>query len=360
MLKEYVSEYVKEAPPYSFGVGEKHPPLNPGVTEIIKLNKNENPFGVSPRAQEEMKRQICISNRYADPEVFPMREKIAGLHNLSVDNVLLTPGATSGLGFLGEVFIQPGDEIIVTSPSYPNYYNVAKKAQGTIIDVPMPSTFVPDFDEIAAAITPKTKMVFLCNPNNPTGTICDANALFNFIKTAPPHIIIVVDEAYFEFIADPDYPSAISLIDDNTNLIVVKTFSKIYGLAGARVGYLLSNPEIITYLSRTATGYFCSRVGMMGAKAAIDDTEFVNMTISENKKCRDYLTNEMEALGFDVWPSHTNFIFFKPTIKSKELADKMYSYGIQIRGDFTPYARISIGTMEQCKMAVNAMKEILK
>lgn len=360
MLKEYVSEFVKEAPPYNFGVGEKHPPLNPGVTEIIKLNKNENPFGVSPLAQSEMRRQIELSNRYSDPEVPAMRERIARLHNLTSDNVLLTPGATSGLGFLGEVFIRPGDEIIVTSPSYPNYYNVTKKAQGVIVDVPMPSTFIPDFNEIMAAITPKTKMVFLCNPNNPTGTICDADALFHFIRNAPSHIIIVVDEAYFEFIADPAYPSTISLIDDNTNLIVVKTFSKIYGLAGARVGYLLSNPEIISYLSRTATGYFCSRVGMMGAMAAMDDTEFVNMTISENKKCRDYLIEEMKALGFDVWPSYTNFIFFKPTIKSKELADKLYSYGIQIRGDFTPYARISIGTMEQCKIAVQAMKDILK
>lgn len=359
MLEEYVSKYVTEAPPYSFGIGEKRRPLKPGVKTVYRLNKNENPYGVSPLAQKAMIYAVAESNRYGDPDVAPVVEKLAKHHDLLPENVLVTPGATSALGFLGEVFLQKDDEVILCSPTYPNYYNVIGKAGAKIVDVKLNDEFEPEFELILKAITSKTKLIFLCNPNNPTGTVCDDNMLFEFIEKVPKNIAIVVDEAYFEFIESKDYKSTISLISPDRNLIVVKTFSKIYGLAGARIGYLLSNKEIIDYLKVSSTGYFCSKTAYLGAKAALDDAAFVEKTIKCNEECRRYLTQNMKAFGFKVYPSSTNFIFFKPTIPAQELAEEMYTYGVQIRGDFGDYGRISVGTMEECVAAIESMQKTI-
>lgn len=359
MLRDLISDFVKQAPPYNFGLGAPQRPLRPGVTEVIEMNKNENPFGISPLAAAEMTRQVALSNRYPDIKATTLRNKLAGLLDLTPENLMVTQGATSALGFIGEVFIREGDEIIVTSPTYPNYYNIVKKNRGTIVDIPMPETYVPDFTALKNAITEKTKLVFLCNPNNPTGTICSDKELISFIHEIPDHVIVVVDEAYFDFIEEPGYQSMISQVSDDCNLIVIRTFSKTYGMAGARIGYIVSNPEIISYLQITGTGFCCNRVGLLGAEAALDDRDFMESTIQQNKEARTYLTNEMRALGFRVWPSHSNFIFFDPKIPPVEFAASLYEFGIHIRGDF-PQARISVGTMEQCRRAVAAMQQIVK
>lgn len=359
MIKDYVSDFVRQAPPYNFGLGEPTKPLRPGITEVYEMNKNENPFGISPLAAAEMKRQADISNRYPDIKAASLCRKLAKLHGLKPENVLVTQGATSALGFIGEILIREGVEAIVTSPTYPNYYNIIKKNRGTLIDIPMGEDYVPDFDAIRKAITPNTRVVFLCNPNNPTGTICKDTDLIDFLNTLPPHVFLVVDEAYIDFVEDPNYQSMISQIADDKNLIVVRTFSKIYGMAGCRIGYVLSNPEIIGYLGITATGFCCNRAGLLAAEAALDDREFIQKTIDSNRLCRDYLTREMRALGFRVWPSSSNFIFFTPTMPPRDFAAELMSFGIHIRGDFAQ-ARISIGTMEQCEAAIAAMKQILK
>ena len=359
MIKDLVSDFVRQAPPYNFGLGEPVKSLRPGITEIYEMNKNENPFGISPLAAAEMKKQVDISNRYPDIKAAGLCKKLAALHGLKPENVLVTQGATSALGFIGEILIREGVEAIVTSPTYPNYYNIIKKNRGTLVDIPMGDDYVPDFKAISDAITDKTRVIFLCNPNNPTGTICKDTDLIDFMNSLPSHVVLVVDEAYFDFIEDPSYKSMISQIADDRNLIVIRTFSKIYGMAGARIGYILSNPEIIGYLGITATGFCCNRVGLLGAEAALDDQGFIKMTIENNRKCREYLTKEMEDMGFRVWPSSSNFIFFKPSIPPREFAAELMSFGIHIRGDFAQ-ARISIGTMQQCQTAAAAMKQILK
>ena len=269
MIKDLVSDFVRQAPPYNFGLGEPVKSLRPGITEIYEMNKNENPFGISPLAAAEMKKQVDISNRYPDIKAASLCKKLAALHGLKPENVLVTQGATSALGFIGEILIREGVEAIVTSPTYPNYYNIIKKNRGTLVDIPMGDDYVPDFKAISDAITDKTRVIFLCNPNNPTGTICKDTDLIDFMNSLPSHVVLVVDEAYFDFIEDPSYKSMISQIADDRNLIVIRTFSKIYGMAGARIDYILSNPEIIGYLGITATGFCCNRVGLLGAEAAM-------------------------------------------------------------------------------------------
>jgi len=358
MFKDIVSNFVREAPPYNFGVGDKHKPFKPGVTTVLEMHKNENPFGVSPKAVTAMVDACSRANRYPDITALSLRRKLAALHGVTPENILVVQGATSALGFIADMLIRPGDEVIVATPTYPNYYNVTKKNDGRIVEIPMDDSYEPDFDRMYAAINDKTRVVFICNPNNPTGTVCDDKKLIEFVHKVPANVAVVVDEAYFEFIDKPGYQSMIPQIADNLNLIVVKTFSKIYGMAGSRLGYVISNKEIIGYLNIDAVGFCCNRVALEGAEAAIDDHDFIEYTITHNKEGREYLTAEMEKMGFRVWPSHSNFIFFDPHMPPAVMAGELYTYGVNIRGDFVK-CRISIGTMEQNRTAVEAMKQIV-
>ena len=346
-VKNLVSEFVKEAPPYVVGADEQSKSMRPGVTKLLQLATNENPFGTSPKAAEAICQQAPLANRYPDVRAQDLRKKLAEKHGLSVDEVMVTEGATAGLGFIAEVFIQPGDEIILTPPTYPSYYNYVKRCRGKLVEVPLEEdTLTPDFNKVLAAITDKTKAIFLCNPNNPTATLIDAEELHAFQKKLPEHVLLVVDEAYIDFVEDPDYRTMVDAISDDANLIVVRTFSKLYGMAGARMGYLMSNNEIIEYLQRDSTGFCCSRMGLHAAEAALDDVEFQETTKKGNKEGREILVSCMKELGFRVWPSHTNFIYFDPGVDVKWFADRLLDYGIIIRGNFNAN-RISIGTPEE-------------
>ena len=342
-VKNLVSEFVKEAPPYVVGADEQSKSMRPGVTKLLQLATNENPFGTSPKAAEAICQQAPLANRYPDVRAQDLRKKLAEKHGLSVDEVMVTEGATAGLGFIAEVFIQPGDEIILTPPTYPSYYNYVKRCRGKLVEVPLEEdTLTPDFNKVLAAITDKTKAIFLCNPNNPTATLIDSDELHAFQKKLPEHVLLVVDEAYIDFVEDPNYRTMVDAIADDENLIVVRTFSKLYGMAGARMGYLMANREIIEYLQRDSTGFCCSRMGLHAAEAALDDVEFQEMTKKGNREGREILVSCMKELGFRVWPSHTNFIYFDPGVDVKWFADRLLDYGIIIRGNFKAN-RISIG-----------------
>lgn len=357
--EKLVSEFVKEAPPYVVGADEQSKTMRPGVTKLLQLATNENPFGTSPMACEAMKAQAPLSNRYPDVRAQALRVKLAAKHGLTPEEVMVTEGATAGLGFISEVFIYPGDEIILTPPTYPSYYNYIKRCRGKLVEVPMSEeTLVPDFGKVLAAVTPKTKVIFLCNPNNPTGTLIDSEELHTFQRNLPEHVLLVVDEAYIDFVEDPNYRTMVDAISDNANLIVVRTFSKLYGMAGARMGYLMSNREIVDYLQRDSTGFCCSRMGLHGAEAALDDLEFQKMTRDGVRESRHILVSCMEELGFRVWPSHANFIYFDPMCDVKWFADRMLDYGIIIRGNFKKN-RISLGTPEEDYFVCNAMREII-
>ena len=289
-VKNLVSEFVKEAPPYVVGADEQSKSMRPGVTKLLQLATNENPFGTSPKAAEAICQQAPLANRYPDVRAQDLRKKLAEKHGLSVDEVMVTEGATAGLGFIAEVFIQPGDEIILTPPTYPSYYNYVQRCRGKLVEVPLEEdTLTPDFNKVLAAITDKTKAIFLCNPNNPTATLIDSDELHAFQKKLPEHVLLVVDEAYIDFVEDPNYRTMVDAIADDENLIVVRTFSKLYGMAGARMGYLMANREIIEYLQRDSTGFCCSRMGLHAAEAALDDVEFQEMTKKGNQEGREIL-----------------------------------------------------------------------
>ena len=206
-----------------------------------------------------------------------------------------------------------------------------------------------------------TRLVFVTTPDNPSGycpPLAAMRRLAEQLERHFPRCLLVVDEAYIDFVEDPNYRTMVDAIADDENLIVVRTFSKLYGMAGARMGYLMANREIIEYLQRDSTGFCCSRMGLHAAEAALDDVEFQEMTKKGNQEGREILVSCMKELGFRVWPSHTNFIYFDPGVDVKWFADRLLDYGIIIRGNFKAN-RISIGTPEEDRFVCKAMREIM-
>ncbi|MDU1006959.1 histidinol-phosphate transaminase [Clostridium butyricum] len=226
------------------------------------------------------------------------------------------------------------------------------------VEVPTKENLQIDLDGILDAITKKTKMIIICNPNNPTGMILNEEEIKNFIMKVPKNVIIIIDEAYFEFIDIPNYKSMMQMIDNYPNVIVVRTFSKVYGLAGARVGYAIMNKKMSINLIK-GVEFASSLSALEGAIAALDDKEFIKKTKAVVKEGREYLAKEFKKLGFKVFPTQTNFIYLDTKLGTKFIAEKLKEKGILIRGDL-PLSRITVGTMQQNTKLISALKNIIE
>lgn len=326
---------------------------------LYKLASNENPYGVSPKALEAMAAALSDCHLYPDStRDNVLKNKLAEKHNLLPENIMITCGAANALAFAGEAFIKPGDECIITSPAYPPYYYIVYKNNGTIIDIPSRKDDMKlDTEAVLNAVTDKTRLVFVCNPNNPTSTCLSGDELYAFIQKFPKDVIVVVDEAYIDFTDDPEHTTMVSHLATQPNMVVVRTFSKLYGMAGIRMGYALACPEIIGYMNKAMAARSLNTVGIEGAIAALDDEEFRLLTINSNREERDYLTKEFTEMGYRVYESQANFIYVDFGCSCQDLYFALLPYGVMIRGDF-PYARISIGTHVQNETLVNAVKDL--
>lgn len=365
MIEELSKDVIRKLPKYITGESIEKVREKYNLVEIDKLASNENQLGTSPKAVVAMMESLTSVSQYPEGTGVYLRRKLANKYNaeqcmdFDEDNFLITSGASGILNMIGSVFINPGDEVIYSELSYPAYIGITTRNEGKHVVVPInKETLQLDLDKMYEAITDKTKLIFICNPNNPTGTIVDSDKLREFIMKVPKHVVVVVDEAYFEFIAEPGYESMISTVNSDSNVIVLRTFSKIYGLAGMRVGYGIMKKETHDLLQKAAD-YFCtSRTALEGAIAALDDTEFYNETVETVKAGREYLEEEFLKLGFNVWKSYTNFIYTDTGFDTHLLAEKLKEYGLIIRGNF-PLSRISIGTEYQNKKLVHAIKDII-
>ncbi len=331
-----------------------------GLDKVLKLASNENQYGVSPKAVEAMVQAATEANIYPDPFCLQLRKKLGKKFGFdeSGDNVIISQGGCGIIALLGEVFITEGDEMICCDPTFDAYAGACRRNGGIVVKVPVTKEQLYDLDGIFAAITEKTKMIFICNPNNPTGTAVDSSALMALIKKIPKHIITVVDEAYIELATDPAVRSMVPLITEDLNLIVIRTFSKLYGMAGVRVGYSFMNKELHATLQKATTVFVAGRIALAGVMAAMDDEEFVLQTRKGISQGRNYLTKELTAMGWKVFESHTNFIYTDSGLQTAALANELEKYGLIIRGNFK-YSRITIGTMEQNKEVIEIIKKVI-
>jgi histidinol-phosphate aminotransferase len=336
-----------------------------GITDIIKLASNENPFGPGPGARAAMQAALADTWLYPDGSGHELKKKLAA--RLSVGTARVTPsqitlgnGSNDVLVLLAEAFLKPGLEAIYSQYGFA-VYPIAVQATGatgivtpaTPADSAMPLGH--DLDAMARAITPRTRLVFIANPNNPTGTWVPAKALREFIAAVPDHVVVVLDEAYFEYAfsgaGGPDIQDGVQWLADFANLVVVRTFSKAYGLAGVRVGYGISHPSVADMLNRVRQAFNVSVVGLAGAAAALDDTAHlehaVRVAVSERARVSAHLTR----VGTRVLPSAGNFLMLHAGANAREKFDALLRQGIIVRpvGNYglPEHLRVTLGTVEQ-------------
>ena len=328
---------------------------------VAKLSFNESPYGPSPKAVTAMQAAACQTHLYHDMEAKDLRQKIADHCGVSLDQVYIGNGGDEAIALLVNAFVSPGDEVVMPWPTFGQYGNATTIMDGVPVKVPVRTdNLKADLEAMLAAVTSRTKIIFLCNPNNPTGVPVDGKELRQFLSAVPAHILVGLDEAYGDFVQDPAFVSGLKMLPEFPNVVIIRTFSKIYGLAGMRVGYGIARPEVVSLIQRVRPLFNVNNLAQFGAMAALDDTEFLTFAREKNAAERTWLTEQLAAMGWRVIPSQTNFIFVDTGRDSTPLVEAARAAGIIIRGaagwGFPTFLRISLGTHEQNK----ALAEVLK
>lgn len=357
-----VRKAVHRLKPYVPGkpVGEVQREL--GLTEVIKLASNENPLGPSPKAVEASKKVLTEIHRYPDDSYYQLRQKIAIRYNVPPDWVLLGRGSDEILLHIVQTFVEPGDEVVFSTPSFVMYDILSTLMDAVCVKVPL-RDFVHDVTGLLDAITERTKIVFVDNPNNPTGTILHERAVRSLLNEIPKGVVVVLDEAYAEFVESTDYPKSLNYIKEGHPVIVLRTFSKAYGLAGLRIGYGFACPEITQHLLKVREPFNVSSIASAAAEAALDDTEFLDKVRKTVWTSKRLMYRGLEQLALKYVPTEANFILVEVKRLAKEVADALLRRGIIVRPcepfGLPNHLRVDIGTPEIVERFIAALKEVL-
>jgi histidinol-phosphate aminotransferase len=333
-----------------------------GIGEPIKLASNENPLGPSPKALAAVRAASGELNRYPDGASWALREKIAAHHKVAAHQIFLASGSVEVLNLLAFLFLRPGLNAVFSQHCFAIYPLAVAAAGGAAKVVPMRPGYLFDLDGIAAALDADTRVVFLDNPNNPTGSIFRRAEWERFLTRVPEHVVIVADEAYFEFVRDRDYPDSIAYHDGQRMIVTLRTFSKIFGLAGLRVGYAVSSPAMIRLLNNVRQPFNVTSLAQAGALAGMDDADHVRETLRMNAEGMAYLEREFQRLGVPYVPSHANFILAEVG-DGRAVFDRLLQLGVIVRpvgGYGLPrHVRISIGLEAENRRLVAALEQVL-
>ena len=332
-----------------------------GLEEVIKLASNETSVGPSPLAVEAVKKEAGNINLYPEATSRLLREKLANKLKIDKEMIIFGNGADDVIDLIGMAFINEGDEVITCETTFPAYRTAVKIMGGKLILVKL-KDFRFDLAEIVKRINEKTKMIFLCNPNNPTGTIVNKEAVDRFMKQIPDDIIVVFDEAYCDYVENKNYVNGLPFVSEGKNVIVVRTFSKIAGIAGVRVGYAIARQELISYLRRVVNPFTTNRLAQVAALASLDDEEHRKKVLNSNHEGKKYLYNELKKLELFYVLTETNFIFIDVKKDSETIFEKLLKIGVIIRPG-KPYGcanfiRVTIGTAYENKKFIQAIREI--
>lgn len=333
-----------------------------GIKDIIKLASNENPLGASPRARDAIRNALEDLHLYPDSNCFYLKQKLAEKYELSQDSFIIGNGSDELLRLITETFISPSDEVIYAEPSFVEYEFMTKIMGGSCKPVNLVE-FKHDLAAMKAAITKATKIIYICSPNNPTGSIVDRDELETFMDGLGEDILVVFDEAYYEYVASPRYQSGMDYLAQGRNVIVLRTFSKIYGLAGLRIGYGITTPEIAAAVNRVREPFNVNLVAQKAAAAALEDTEHLEKSRTVNLEGKKYLCAELDKMGLKYVDTEANFIFMDTGRDCQEVFRKMLARGVIVRtGDifgYPTFLRVTIGTTEENQRFVNILREIL-
>lgn len=334
--------------------------LGVAPAEIIKLASNENPLGPSPKAVEAMRAAIDKVHRYPDGAGFYLRNALAEKLGCGCDNIILGNGSNEIIEFLGHAFLQPGDQVVTPRHAFVAYKIVARLFEADVIETETPN-FQQDLDSVLAAVGPKTKLVFVANPNNPTGVLLSQQQIENFISRVPEGVIVVLDEAYFEFLARP--PDTLQFVHSDKSVIVLRTFSKIHGLASLRIGYGIAQPELVGILQKAREPFNVNGLAQIAALAALNDLEHQRETKRVVDQGRRYLQARFREMNLQFVPAAANFVMvkvgdgagvFRELLARKIIVRPIKNYGLP------EWIRISVGTMEENEKCIAALSETLR
>jgi histidinol-phosphate aminotransferase len=363
LAKEPVRPGLNNIKPYVPGKPAEEAERELNIEGIIKMASNENPLGPSQKAIDAVIKHSKTLHVYPDQACFELKSMLSDKLNMPTENIAVGNGSDELMMLVGLAYLSAGDEVIISHNTFSTYETVARLMDASIVHVNLKDQKY-DLDGMAKRLTPRTKLVFVCSPNNPTGTISGKAEMDKLVAAVPPETLIVIDEAYGEFVESKDYPDSLAYVRAKKNVIVMRTFSKIYGLAGLRIGYAMARPEIIRYMELVRMPFSVNRIGQMAASAALTDMHHVDISLKNNREGKAYLYAELDKLGLAYVKTEANFIYIDMKDDADRIFIEMMRRGVIIR----PLAsfglpgsiRVTIGTPEQNKKFIRSLTEVLK
>lgn len=356
-----VNEPILDIAPYEPGKPIEELERELGIVGAVKLASNENPVPPSDRVLAAIREALPYLNRYPDGSGYYLRRALAKRHGVAPDGVLLGNGSNELLELVARTFVRQGEEVVFPHPSFVVYASIVQSVGGIRVVVTLKNQRI-DLPAMARAITPLTKLVFIANPNNPTGTIVTADEVSAFMAAVPERVIVVFDEAYVDFAEGPDFPDSIGYLRQGRRVIALRTFSKMASLAGLRVGYAIADPECVGLMNRIRQPFNVNTLGQVAALAALDDEPHIQATVSMVRAGRERLCRAFDELGIEYAPPRANFILVEVTDATKVyhellregvIVRPMMSFGLERA------LRITVGTPEENARLIEALRRVL-
>lgn len=352
-----------------FSVGRSRAALEAelGIT-IHQMCFNENPLGASPmvaQAIQEAAQDLATYPDWSDASLREALVEVIGRH-LTPEHFFSGNSGSEVIELVARAFLQVGDEYIISTPTFSAVYNRVGNWQGGVaVDVPLkPETFAYDVEGVLGAITEKTRLIMVCNPNNPTSTIITADEFAHLMANVPEHVVVVADEVYHQFVDDPNYPDTLQYVHDGKNVVIVHSFSKAYGLAGLRVGYGIARTEIANYISGLVKPAHLDKLSLVGAIAACQDQSYLQQVVEYIRNERQWVLAELDRLDVRYWPANGNFILAETRLPTKTLSEKLIPYGVMIRpqnpNELPNAVRITVGKHEANEALIAGLEQILQ
>ena len=352
---------IRQMTPYQHEMPVQELEREVGV-HIAELGLNENPFGPSPKAVEAIRGYAQNIDRYPDDTGYYLRLRLAQAFNVSVDQIIIGVGISDLLAMIYQALFGPDTVALTSEGSFIVYYLLAATTGMKMVCIPL-KNYAYDLDAMAERLTSETRLIVIANPNNPTGTLIRRKEFEAFMKRVPQDVLVVVDEAYFEYVSDPAYPNSFDYLRDGWQVLILRTFSKAYGLAGVRVGFGIGSREVIETLYKVRMPFCASSAGLIAALAAWDDRDHVEKCVRLNRIELDFLSRELSARGVKHVPSHTNFVFLEIGAFANQVSTGLLKQGVLVRpldGWGLPTAiRVSVGTHEQNLKFLQALERVL-
>jgi len=362
-MASLVKEHILDLKPYVPGKPIEEVKRELGLTEVLKLASNENALGPSPKAVQALQEAAATVGLYPDGSCSALKQALAAHWNLEPEQIIIGNGSDELIQFIGLTFLAPGDEVIQADPSFVRYEAAAILNQAKCLKVPL-RNFTSDLEAMAARLTPRTKLIFVANPNNPTGTMNTRDEVERLLDRVPDHALVVLDEAYYEYVDDPDYPDSLQYVREGRNVIVLRTFSKIYALAGLRVGYGLARPDLIGYLNQVREPFNVNSLAQVAALASLQDPEQVERARRMNREGKEQLYRAFTELGLPYVPSQANFVLVDVKRDSRQVFAALLRRGVIVRtGDIfglPTHLRVTVGKPEENERFIAALREVLQ